>query len=541
MPSSSTQAIGRLRAISTPYLRSAQRLSVCALAIALAACGGGDDTDPLLVKTAQGNVQGTQSGNVAVFMGVPYAAAPVGALRWKPPAAAPVRTTAYAAQKAPSTCTASEDCLYLNIYKPASARSTSKLPVVMWIHGGGLGAGTANDFDGSALANDNGVVVVAINYRLGAFGFLAHPALTSEGGGTSGNYGMLDQQAAMAWIRSNIDGFGGDKANLTIFGQSAGGYSVYTHLASPSAAGLFDKAVASSGAYMRVQPTLATAETFGQTDASRWGCTGSTDAVLACLRALPMATARGGTGPVGGVWTPVIDGKLLRESTTEAFAAGRFNKMPTIVGSNRNEATTAAKNFASAPLTSTNWSFVAASVIKVTTGSDIAAHYDINSYAVPTRAFTDAYGDYRFFCGTVAEAQNIAQWVPQSWSYEFAEQNPAQAIPGADPATSPGPELAFYGPWGDFHSSDLSYWFGQFRTQDQTASNLALSATMRGYLGNFAHSGSPNGSGLPAWKTVTANSGKVMTFASPLVQDMDASTPHKCPYWSTKPPSASLI
>lgn len=523
-------------------------MSTCVLALSLCACGGGDaadataaDTDPLLVATSQGPVQGKQSGDVAVFMGVPYAAPPVGPLRWKPPATAPVRATAFSALEAGATCTASEDCLFLNIFKPALATTASKLPVLMWIHGGGLGAGTANDFDGTALARDNGVVVVAINYRLGALGFLAHPALTSEAGGTSGNYGMLDQQAAMAWIRANISGFGGNPDNLTIFGQSAGGYSVYTHLASPSAAGLFDKAIVSSGAYMRVQPTLAAAEAFGQSDANRWGCTGSSDSVLACMRGLPMTTVRGGTGPVNGVWTPVIDGKLLHESTTEAFAGGRFNKVPTIVGSNRNEATSAAKSFASAPLTSGNWAAVAASLVKVASAIDIAANYDISSYSVPTRAFTDAYGDYRFFCGMVAEAQRIAQWVPQSWSYEFAEKNPAQAIPGVDPAVSPGPELAFYGPWGDFHSADLSYWFGQFRDQDRTPSNLTLSAAMRGYLTNFARSGNPNGNALPVWNTVAVNAGKVMTFASPLVQDADAATPHKCSYWSTKPPSASLI
>jgi para-nitrobenzyl esterase len=278
------------RQLARPRLHTlARNMSVSILALSLAACGGGadtstDSTDPLLVTTAQGPVQGRLSGNTAVFLGVPYAESPVGARRWKAPAALAVRSGTYTAQEAKSGCTVAEDCLYLNIYKPAKASAASKLPVLMYIHGGGLGAGTPNDFDGSALANDNGVVVVTIAYRLGALGFLAHPALTAEAGGSSGNYGMLDQQAAMAWIRANIQGFGGDPANTTIFGQSAGGYSVYTHLASPLAAGLFDKAVVSSGAYMRIQPTLATAETFGQSDASKWGCTGTDAEVLACLR-----------------------------------------------------------------------------------------------------------------------------------------------------------------------------------------------------------------------------------------------------------------
>lgn len=536
------------RQLARPRLHTlARNMSVSILALSLAACGGGadtstDSTDPLLVTTAQGPVQGRLSGNTAVFLGVPYAAPPVGSRRWQAPAAPAARASTYAAQQAKSGCMLEEDCLYLNIYKPASATTTSKLPVLMYIHGGGLGAGTPNDFDGSGLANDNGMVVVTMAYRLGALGFFAHPALTAETGGSSGNYGMLDQQAAMAWVRANIQGFGGDPANTTLFGQSAGGYSVYTHLASPLAAGLFDKAVSSSGAYMRIQPTLATAETFGQTDATKWGCTtGTNTEVLACLRALPTATARGGTGPVSGVWTPVIDGKLLNESTTEAFAAGRFNRVPTIVGSNHDEATSAAKNFAASPLTSANWAFVAASVMKVGKPSDIAAQYSSTDFPVPTRAFTSAYGDHRFFCGMVAEAERIGQWVPSTWSYEFAEQNPAQAIPGQDPSTSPGPELAFYGAWGDFHSADLSYWFSQFRTVDQSISNLALSATMRSYLANFARTGNPNEAGLPSWATVPTNSSKVMRFATPLVPDTDAATAHKCPYWNTQPPSASLI
>lgn len=527
------------------YHRMAWR-GMAGVTVVLAACGGGSDpvmapADPLTVTTAQGVVQGAQNGNVITFKGIPYAAPPIGDLRWKPPAAAAVRPATLAATAAPASCTASEDCLYLNIYTPASATAASKLPVVMWIHGGGLGSGTANNFDGSTLANENGLVVVTIGYRLGALGFFAHPALTAEGGGTSGNYGMLDQQAAMKWIRANIAGFGGDSANLTIFGQSAGGLSVYTHLASPLAAGLFDKALAISGGYQRLQPTLATAEALGQGNATTWGCTGTTAEVLSCLRLLPVATARTGTGAVRGVSSALVDGKLLRESTTEAFAAGRFNKVPTIVGSTKDEANLAARSFANAPLTTANWSVIAAASLRVATAAEIASSYDITTYAVPTRAYADAYGDYRFFCGAMAESQRISQWVPQSWAYEFAEQTPAQAIPDSPLASYAGPPLAFFGPWGDFHSSDNAYWFGQFQDADQTPSNLTLSAAMRGYLANFARSGNPNGNGLPMWKPLAQNAGKVMSLASPLIQDVDAAANHHCQFWGTKPPSDSLL
>jgi para-nitrobenzyl esterase len=296
-----------------------------------------------------------------------------------------------------------------------------------------------------------------------------------------------------------------------------------------------------SGAYQVVQPPLSAAEALGQADADKWGCTTATGAVLSCLRALPAATARTATGTVKGIPSAVVDGKLLRESTTDAFAGGRFNKVPTIVGSAKDETSSLAKSFASAPLTAANWASTAASLIKVATADELSANYDITKYAVPTRALTEAYGDYRFFCGAMTEAQRISQWVPQSWGYEFAEQNPALKIPDSPLSNYEGPPLAFFGPWGDHHSSDTAYWFGQFQDSDKTPSNLTLSAAMRGYLANFARTGNPNGNGLPMWKPLAENAGKVMDFASPLIQDIDAATNHHCPFWGTKPPSDSLI
>ncbi len=507
---------------------------LAAIALIVSGCGGGGGDDspanPLVAQTAQGEVQGAQTGNVISFKSIPYAAAPVGALRWKPPTEAPTRSASYAAVEFKAPCTTSEDCLHLSIYKPASATPGSKLPVVMWIHGGGLGAGTGNEFNGATLAEENGLVVVAINYRLGALGFFAHPALTAEGGGTSGNYGMLDQQAAMKWIRANIDGFGGNAANLTIFGQSAGGLSVYTHLASPLAAGLFDKALVISGGYQRVQPALSVAETLGQTTASTWGCTGATEAVLACLRALPVATARAAPGAVRGVPSAVVDGKLLRESTSEAFASGRFNRVPVISGSTQHETANAARAFANAPLTTFDWATVTASAVRVASAAEIAATYDVSTFPAPTKAYADAYGDFRFFCGVVADARSISAYVPGSWTYEFAGQT---TVP-----TAPDPIL---GPFADSHSTDLPFWFGQFPDADKTATKLALSAGMRGYLANFAKSGNPNGNGLPVWKTYAENTGRFMSLGAPLTPDVDVSTNHRCQFWATKPPSDSLL
>ncbi len=512
-------------------------LLVPAVALAVSACGGGGGesppaapADPLVAKTAQGDVQGAQTGSVIAFKGIPYAAPPMGDLRWKPPVEAPTRVGTYAALAVKAACTASEDCLHLSVYKPASAVPGSKLPVVMWIHGGGLGAGSGNDFDGSTLANDNGLIVVAINYRLGALGFFAHPALTAEGAGTSGNYGMLDQQAAMKWIKANIEGFGGDAANLTIFGQSAGGLSVYTQLASPLAAGLFDKALVFSGGYQRIQPPLATGEALGQTNATGWGCTGTNAAILACLRALPVATARAAPGVVRGVPSALVDGKLLRESTSEAFASGRFNRVPIISGSTQRETANSSRAYAAAPLTTSNWADVTAAAARVVTAAEVSANYDITTYPVPTRAYADAYGDFRFFCGVVADAKSISTYVPASWTYEFAGQTTVTAVP--DPIN---------GPFADSHSTDLPFWFGNFADADKTPTKSALSAGMRGYLANFARSGNPNGNGLPLWKTYADNAGKFMSLGAPLTSDVDVATNHRCAFWGTKPASDSLL
>jgi para-nitrobenzyl esterase len=239
-------------------------------------------------------VQGTNSAGMLRFLGIPYAAPPVGALRWKPPTAAAAWTTVRDASTFASHCaqiagpfgtaSASEDCLYLNVYTPSTG--PGPFPVMVWIHGGALVTGESDDYDPSALVAQ-GVAVVTLNYRLGPLGFLSHPALSAEAGGASGNYGLMDQQAALQWVQTNIKAFGGDPANVTVFGESAGGLSTFSQIASPLAAGLFQKAIVESGSYNLTPPDLATAQTWGTNFATGAGCT---DQSAACLRALPVAT-----------------------------------------------------------------------------------------------------------------------------------------------------------------------------------------------------------------------------------------------------------
>ena len=234
----------------------------------------------LVVTTAGGAVHGKAVAATDEFLGIPYAAPPVGALRWQPPRpAAPwhgVRQAVSYAQHCPQPSSpfgaagASEDCLYLNVFAPAGARA-SNLPVMVWVHGGSLRTGESDDYNPAGLVRD-GVVVVTINYRLGALGFLADAALASRPGGPSGNYGLMDQQAALRWVQRNIRGFGGNPGDVTLFGESAGGLSTLSQLVSPGARGLFQRAIVESGTYQLTQQPLASAEAAGQAFAAKAGC-----------------------------------------------------------------------------------------------------------------------------------------------------------------------------------------------------------------------------------------------------------------------------
>lgn len=511
---------------------------IAALAYAHSSFG---ENNLVIVPTRQGWVRGVARNAVIIFEGIPYAAPPIGNLRWKAPAPPPVRSATLDADHFGPNCFSQEDCLYLNIYKPAHALPSAALPILMWIHGGGLSNGSGAYFDGAVLAAENNIIVVTINYRLAALGFFAHPALTAENG-SSGNYGILDQQAAMRWIKGNIEKFGGDPANITLMGQSAGGLSVSTQLASPLAAGLFAKAIVSSGAYIRQQPMLASAERNGEADAEKLKCAGADAETASCLRALSFDMIRKNTtGPSSGSWSPVIDNYVLTESTAVAFERGDFNRVPTIMGSTKDEQSLVAPHLPMAPLNTENYAGVAAMTIgPVTSEVDIASHYPSGRYASPTHAVVAAIGDFRFTCGMVADATHISKYVGQTWQYEFAEQNPAQVVPDGG-ANFPGKPPAFFGPWGDYHTSDVPYLFGQFAPEERTPTNLYLSSTIRAHLANFVRRGNPNGPGLSQWREVGAGESTAMLFATPIVPDTDTASRHQCDYWQAKPPSDRLF
>jgi para-nitrobenzyl esterase len=302
------------------------------------------------VHTRQGDVSGVTAGKVESFKGIAFAAPPVGDARWRPPGPAPTWTGVKTAdafgpicmqgRRGPAAIPMSEDCLTLNVWRPAGAKAGDHLPVMVWIYGGAFifGAGSTPIYDGTHFA-ENGVVLVTFNYRLGRFGFFAHPALDT-GPGPVANYGLMDQIAALKWVRRNIAAFGGDAHNVTMFGESAGTISVNLLMTSPAAHGLFDKAISESGFGRSTPKPLKTAEGVGQTFAEANGVKGDDSAAAAALRALSADALNAQFSGLGdpAIPGPIMDGKILTQGIAQAFEKGEEAHVPYLEGGNSYEA-----------------------------------------------------------------------------------------------------------------------------------------------------------------------------------------------------------
>ena len=439
--------------MTTSRSRRASLAAVCGVALAsltLTAAGAtaaetggataaasGSGAAPI-VTTTDGAVRGTAGPGGYAFLGLPYAAPPTGNLRWRPPQPPAhwrgVRDATSFAPSCPQNPSAnpflppgpmSEDCLYLNVYTPAPRSSDEGgRPVLVWIHGGGLTQDGGRNYDPTTLAAD-GVVVVTINYRLGALGFLAHPALAARPGGPAGNYGLMDQQAALRWVQANIRRFGGNPHNVTIAGESAGGLSVLAQMVSPGSRGLFQKAIIQSGAFALNQQPLAAAETAGEAFAAKAGCP---DQTAACLRKLPVADLV--NSPFVGI-PGVVDGQVLTEPIGTALAAGRFARVPVLDGTNHDEerifvsfgrAISDGTNVAipDQPVTAGNYQTDIAAVLAVPAAraAAIAAQYPPAAYPSATVAFSTLVGDASFACPALQLDSLTAQRVP-TFGYEF--------------------------------------------------------------------------------------------------------------------------
>jgi para-nitrobenzyl esterase len=305
-----------------------------------------------LVKLKQGQVQGFVRDDVNVFRALPFAEPPVGDLRWREPKPPKSWEGVRAANVNGSACNQAEDCLFLYVWRPANADAKSKLPVFMWIHGGGFGGGSGSGSDGTQFAKQ-GVILVSINYRLGRAGWFAHPALTKENPkGLLGNYGLMDQIAALKWIQENIEAFGGNKRNVTIGGGSAGAMSVQYLMMAPQAKGLFNKVISESGfARSHAQPLHTddgspSVEDHGKGFAERAGIKGDDAAAAKALRALPFETILRGAGGVGSNEQPrpMADGKLIQGTTIDGFSKGKQAKVPLLFGGNSDEGSLTRRN-----------------------------------------------------------------------------------------------------------------------------------------------------------------------------------------------------
>jgi para-nitrobenzyl esterase len=380
-------------------------------------------------------------------------------------------------------------------------------------------------------------VVVTLNYRLGILGFLSHPALSgASADGVSGNYGLLDQQAALRWVRDNIARFGGDPGNVTLFGESAGGLSVSSQLASPAAAGLFHKAIIESGAYSLEQPTLAAAETDGLAFGNAAGC-GAQD--LACLRGLTVAQVLTAQGFPPNGFVPTMDGKLLPRSIGAAFESGQFNRVPVMTGSNGNEFSlisaflfdlVPAAAGGLGPVTDANYP-TALAIVRQLFGIDKASETIEAVYAsaaLPSRADTiDAIGtDAAFACRMRTAARGLSQYAPV-YAYEFNDPNaPMMFLPPVRTA------------WGAYHASELQYLFDMpvragATPAPFTADQRRLAAEMVGAWTRFARTGTPNAAGAAAWPAYSAGADQLMSL-EPAASQPSASfgTRHHCAFWS---------
>jgi para-nitrobenzyl esterase len=527
----------------------------------LAGCGSANDPRPLasvealgasdagggparpVVLTDRGPVRGVSTSIGNQFLGIPYAAPPVGALRWVAPQPAASWQTPRDASQFANHCPQSaspfgvasttEDCLYLNVYTPMAAPRGGPLlrPVMVYIHGGAFLFGESDDYGPRRLLNSN-VVVVTINYRLAALGFMANAGLAAESpDGSSGNYGLLDQQAALGWVSRNINAFGGDPNNVTIFGESAGGLSVHANLASPRSKGLFAHAIVESGAYALTQPTLAAAESAGAAYATSLGC-GAQD--TACLRAQSVSTILATQSTSATAYMPVVDGTVMPQSIGPAFASGQFNQVPVIEGSNHDEY----RQFVALqfelpnghPVTPAEYPVFVAALIGVPVTSPLVQAivnqvYPLTNYPSPSIALGAVFTDAVFACNAVAAEASLAKYVP-SWAYEFSDPNAPQRFL---------PPVSF--PYGAYHEAELQYLldlpvtvpFPAF-TPDQEA----LASAMVSYWTTFAGNSNPNSSATPTWQPFAANNTQALVPPVPQPYTPGAfAADHKCSFWAS--------
>jgi para-nitrobenzyl esterase len=502
------------------------------------------DSPTRVIETTSGPVRGVSNGVVNIFQGIRYANSTAGANRWTPPTAPARSHTVFDATTPGSPCPQqvdqfsapppfSEDCLFLNVITPVDvitpdSEGDDGLPVWIFIHGGGLVEGTGASYDPSDLVTTHKIIVVTIDYRLGALGWLAHPAL--DGNGIAGNYGLLDQQFAFKWVRDNIEHFGGNPNRVTIGGESAGGLSTSSNLASPTANGLFHAAIIESGAYMlfTVRP-VAAQEALGVAFATKVGCAGSNTQIAACLRDAPVTTLLAAQGAFGSSFntSPTTGTTILPQGLADAFSSGRFIRVPVMQGTNLNEGMLFEPFFFDPTFTfvpgGPAQSLVDQGVLSfaqevgIISGTADPAKVGALVALYPPASFPNPYNnnkpsadqalgqiftDITFTCRGLDANQLLARFVPVH-AYEFADPNAPNLFQ---------PLIGFS--YGASHAAELQYLFDAKTLQGpaDAAANAAspapgaavqppplttggqqLAAEMKAYWANFVRFHDPNG------------------------------------------------
>ena len=491
------------------------------------------DARPVTATTEAGALRGVEGNGVRAFLGVPYAAPPVGDRRWRAPGAVEAWTGTRDATRIGADCTqalgrrailgggggivvGSEDCLFLNIYAPAG--EATDLPVMVYAPGGAFTIGAGANYDPSSLALEQKRVVVTLNYRLGALGWLAHPGFQAEGEGFGGNFGLMDQQAALRWVHRNIAAFGGDPSNVTLFAESAGAWTACYLMTSPGSEGLFQRVILQSGGCLEPSSLVSAeaAAASGGLFAERLGCTGEDQ--VRCLKGLPAwrlsraASVRAGiNGP--GSWGPVHTDATVPENPAVAFAHGRFVRVPVIVGSNLDEG----RLFANEVKTmdrydkETVWMYG-------DEGARVLARYPVGPEG-PAYAIATQFTDQRFACPSQALRRQLSRFVPVH-GYEFADRN----APFVLPRWVVGLDL------GAYHASELAYVFGTSwifaDVKRFTPEQKALSGRMQALWAGFGQTDFG-----PDWPAVEGD-GPVRVFAPEGDRlDEDFFARHQCDFW----------
>ena len=500
-----------------------------ATATAAQAQGCNGDGGPGTVATDSGPVRGVADGATLAFKGIPYAAPPVGALRWQPPQPAGCHAGVVEATAFGPACPqfnerreieGDEDCLTLNLWTPGTTPAADPLPVMVFIHGGGNAQGTSGQpvYNGRQLA-ERGVVLVTFNYRLGALGFLALPGDGENGSGSAGNYGIRDQIALLQWVQRNISAFGGDPSRVMIFGESAGAVDTCVLVASPPAAGLFHRALMESGACLG--PSMQGSAQTGARYLTASPCASAAD-VMGCLRALPMEEVLRVLPPTVSVasagenqYGPVIDGEVLPASPLQMIQSGRHNRVAFVIGANADETGQATGRIES----EAQYRALVGSLLGPALSARALEMYPVSEYGSPRATAVAMTSDARFICQTRVAARATASNQDEPvYRYHFT-----QRLRGAGAAL------------GSFHGLELAFVFGTLGSNGAftpDAAERALIDAMQGYWTRFAATGDPNGPNAPSWPRYDTATDPYLQLGTPVEAGAGVRT-RQCDFWAS--------